>query len=863
MQTQSGKFILLVEDMAIIAMAEANTLKKNGFRVITAYNGKEAIKLATENPDLNLILMDIDLGKGMDGTEAAQTILKTHDIPIVFLSNHTEKEIVDKTEKITSYGYVVKNSGETVLLASIKMAFKLFEAHKLRFESERKLLESDKKFHILEKQIDDVIWTMDMNFRFTYISPSVEKMHGYTVDEMMKLNLQDYVTEESAQKAIDVLGEEISAYLKDKIEKNIVTIEIVQRKKDGTVFPTEIRARFLLDEHGLPSGIIGVSRDISQRYLAEKALRDSEKTLNLALEGAQIGFWDSNYETGRVYRSDIWASMLGYTIDEVDNTPEFWQKHIHPDDYERVMTEVNKHESGKVDSFGVEHRMRTKSGKYKWILDWGKVFERTESGKPIRAMGLHIDIDDRIKTQQQLFETNRTLTLAIEGAQIGLWSQNFETGEVIRSEYWASMLGYKINEIENKLDFWKSLIHPDDYEMTIKAAEEHEQGKTEFYKVQHRLKCKDGSYKWILNWGKISERDNAGLPLKANGIHLDIDDRVKSEEHLIDSEERYRRFFEEDLSGVFLSTPESGIKICNRAYVNMMEYDSIESLLQANPVSHYPQSQQRIDFLNLLRKERKLTNYEGELVTRTGKLIKTLENILGVFDEKDNLIEFWGYVNDITDRKNTEQILKNAAIEKEALHRELLHRVKNSFNLIKSLMYLEREKLDNKEANKILENLEMRIGTLSKMYSLLNISGVSQKIDLGEYLNQITSSLAESYLQDAMQIEIKSSFDNIETSPKTASSVGLIVNEILTNSLKYAFPDSKHGSIYVSLKKINEDAEIEITDNGVGVSDNFNINDAKGMGLQLINMLTQQLSGTLTVEANNGTMFKIVFPLEQ
>ncbi|MBK7501002.1 MAG: sensor histidine kinase [Ignavibacteriales bacterium] len=88
-----------------------------------------------------------------------------------------------------------------------------------------------------------------------------------------------------------------------------------------------------------------------------------------------------------------------------------------------------------------------------------------------------------------------------------------------------------------------------------------------------------------------------------------------------------------------------------------------------------------------------------------------------------------------------------------------------------------------------------------KMYSLLNISGISQKINLGEYLNQITISLAESYIEDAARIEIKSSFDSIETSPRTASSVGLIVNEILTNSLKYAFPNHKHGNIYVSLKK--------------------------------------------------------------
>lgn len=330
-----------------------------------------------------------------------------------------------------------------------------------------------------------------------------------------------------------------------------------------------------------------------------------------------------------------------------------------------------------------------------------------------------------------------------------------------------------------------------------------------------------------------------------------------------ESEEKYRRFFEEDLSGVFLSTPESGLKTCNQAYVNMMEYESIEELLKSDPVSHYSQSQQRIDFLNLIRKEKKLTNYEGEIITKSGKHIQTLENIIGVFDDKDNLVEFWGYVKDITDRKRAEQILKNAAMEKEALHRELLHRVKNSFNLIKSLMYLEREKLDNKEASKILENLEMRIGTLSKMYSLLNISGISQKIDLGEYLNQITNSLAESYLEDAIRIEIKSSFDSIETSPRTASSVGLIVNEILTNSLKYAFPNHKHGNIYVSLKRTNEEAVIEIADDGVGVSNNFNINEAKGMGLQLINMLTQQLSGTLTVESNHGTKFKVVFPLDQ
>ena len=358
------------------------------------------------------------------------------------------------------------------------------------------------------------------------------------------------------------------------------------------------------------------------------------------------------------------------------------------------------------------------------------------------------------------------------------------------------------------------------------------------------------------------EENEVFLKDKSKALLNILEDLEVEKKKTQQSEEKYRKFFEEDLSGVFLSTPEEGIKTCNQAYVNMLEYDSIEGLLKSSPVSHYAQPQQRIDFLDLIRKEKKLTNYEGEIVTKSGKHIHTLENIVGVFDDKDNLVEFWGYVNDISDRKKAEQILKNAAMEKEALHRELLHRVKNSFNLIKSLLYLEREKLNHKQANKVLENLEMRIGTLSKMYSMLNISGTSQQLDLGEYLNEITKSLAESYLENPGLVEVKSTFDKIILSPRTASSVGLIVNEILTNSLKYAFPDNKSGVISISLKKISGNAEIEISDNGIGVADDFTIENSTGMGLQLVNMLTQQLEGKIDFRNENGTRFKLIFPIE-
>ncbi len=122
------KRILLVEDEAIICMATRMILERNGFDVVSASNAIKSIETMEENLSIDLVLMDINLGEGMDGTEAAEAILANHDVPIIFLSSHTEPEVVEKTEGITSYGYIVKNSGETVLLASIKMAFKLFES---------------------------------------------------------------------------------------------------------------------------------------------------------------------------------------------------------------------------------------------------------------------------------------------------------------------------------------------------------------------------------------------------------------------------------------------------------------------------------------------------------------------------------------------------------------------------------------------------------------------------------------------------------------------------------------------------------------------------------------------------------------
>jgi CheY-like chemotaxis protein len=126
------KTLLLVEDEPVTAFLETKILEKEGYNVIVATCGEESIAIAQKNKSIDMILMDIELGPGIDGTESAQEILKNRRLPIVFLSSHTGPEILEKTRKVPVYGYITKGVGNKELVAAIEMAFKLYEASLVR-----------------------------------------------------------------------------------------------------------------------------------------------------------------------------------------------------------------------------------------------------------------------------------------------------------------------------------------------------------------------------------------------------------------------------------------------------------------------------------------------------------------------------------------------------------------------------------------------------------------------------------------------------------------------------------------------------------------------------------------------------------
>ncbi len=141
------KTILLVEDEMITSLAETAMLKRNGYAVVAASSGLEAVQIVRERGDIDLVLTDINLGDGIDGVEAARIMMSERDLPVIFLSSHTEKEVADTVRSVSRYGYIAKSSGENVILASIEMAFKLHSSLKRTWSENASLAEIGKFLH--------------------------------------------------------------------------------------------------------------------------------------------------------------------------------------------------------------------------------------------------------------------------------------------------------------------------------------------------------------------------------------------------------------------------------------------------------------------------------------------------------------------------------------------------------------------------------------------------------------------------------------------------------------------------------------------------------------------------------------------
>ena len=403
------KTILLVEDEALIAMAEKMVLEKNGYEVITVHTGEKAVDTALEDSRIDLVLMDIDLGRGIDGTEAAQMILSEKDIPIVFLSSHTEAETVEKTEGITSYGYIVKNSGDTVLLTSIRMAFRLFDAHtELKQQkqhlnrtltrqehTEEELRNAESRLRSIINLSPLMISEFDTEGRYLMVNPAIARMFNSTTEELVGKSFDELL----APEVVNVFRERI-----EKVEKELCSLQVddlIPTENGNSYFMTTLFPLF--DSKGQLRSIGSIAQDITERKAAEDELEETLEMIdNLArLVPGVIYQYRLNPDGSSAfpYSSPGMNSIYEVSPEEVreDASPVFGR--LHPDDYDYVSSAIQE-SARNLNEFFCEFRVILPRQGLRWR--WSQAHpERTKDGGTLWH-GIILDVTERKKNDERI-----------------------------------------------------------------------------------------------------------------------------------------------------------------------------------------------------------------------------------------------------------------------------------------------------------------------------------------------------------------------------------------------------------------------------------------------------------------------------
>ena len=229
-------------------------------------------------------------------------------------------------------------------------------------------------------------------------------------------------------------------------------------------------------------------------------------------------------------------------------------------------------------------------------------------------------------------------------------------------------------------------------------------------------------------------------------------------------------------------------------------------------------------------------------------------------DENQNVFAIVFIARDITETKNFQDQLKYTINEKVILLKEIHHRVKNNMQIISSLLSLQADKIENRHAKRIFKDCQNRVKSMALVHERLYQSKDLSKINCQDYINKLTNYLFHSYHNENKNTNIITDVDDMYLNINNAIPCGLIINELVSNAFKYAFPDKKNGSIQVDLKKEeNEKFLLSISDDGIGLPKNFDINNIETLGLQLVFTLVDQLNGYIDLSNQHGTSYKIQF----
>jgi PAS domain S-box-containing protein len=353
---------------------------------------------------------------------------------------------------------------------------------------------------------------------------------------------------------------------------------------------------------------------------------------------------------------------------------------------------------------------------------------------------------------------------------------------------------------------------------------------------------------------------NTGL-IGISSIAHDITKRKQIEDALRSSETRYRRLFETAHDGILILDFETGhIVDVNPFLINLLGYSHEQFLGKRMwEIGLFKDIVANKDNFEELQRKEYIRYDDLPLETADGRKI-AVEFVSNVYKVNNKKV-IQCNIRDITERKMMTDLVETSLAEKETLLREIHHRVKNNLQIISSLLNLQIRKTDDPTTVEVLKDCQARVLSMALVHEHLYKGKDFSFIDLKNYIPSLGTELLQSYRTTSESVRFDLNIPDISIDINTAIPVGLIINELITNSLKYAFKGRKDGKLSITANETHQVLTLIVADNGIGIPEGITLENPTSLGLRLVKTLTDQIDGTVAIDRTEGTKFVFTFPI--
>jgi PAS domain S-box-containing protein len=744
---------------------------------------------------------------------------------------------------------------------------------------EEKLNASEEMYRTLVEASPDIIIVSDLENKITYTSQHLQDLlPQLKVDDVIGTDLIGWIAKEDRQKAYTNFQRVFRGERVVNEQYSILT-------PSGRRVAIEANSGLLRDSKGSGAAIVTILRDITERRMIENALRESENRYHGIFNGVRDAIFVESLDGKILDFNDSAMMMYGYSREHLLRLPV---SALVPPSYQPItvtdesamvaaVETVNVRSNGEVFPIELSITKQQIGDEAVLLVVVRDVTERRQAGKIQSVISKVAQSTSTSRNLDDLYgQIHRALgeLMPVDNFYIALYDSQQDLMEFpyYKDQFDGTPAPHPPGNglTEYVMRTAKPLLaSPEGLEALVQAGEVRRIGSPSLDWLGVPLIVENRTFgvmavQTYTEGIRFSQADLNVLSVVSSQVALAIF-RKQIEEKLNESEEMYRTLVEASPDVIIVADQDGNITFASQHFQDLLQIKSLEDVIGTNLLEWVaPEDQQRVlgDFKRVFEGER-VVNAQFTLITASGKKIASESNsglLRGNGGRQNAIVTI---LREITQRKKAENQLRDALEEKEILVREVHHRVKNNLQIMSSLLSFQQDGISDATAKNALQEAQNRIRSMAYIHEGLYQSKNLAMIDLPAYIQKLVDNLVDLF-GVRKKVQIRLDITDITTGIDAAIPCGLIVNELVSNSLKYAFEGRKKGILSVRLQN-NEDSSIpqkyvlSVIDNGIGMPSDWDQNSSKTLGLQLVNILVKQLKGEIQLLRDKGTTFNIYF----